>query len=80
MKEIECQGEDGVSEIFTNQLSKAGFMPLKEYDDYSFNFSDCWRFRINSEFPCIRRKQLPLSVGKLTYDIILNNIKEFEIK
>lgn len=80
VEEIRNYGEESVSERFANQLSKSGFIPLKEYDDYAFNFSDCWRFDINSDFPCIRRKSLPLSTGKLTYDIILNNIKDFEIK
>lgn len=64
---------DQVREEFSNMLLRYGYYPRPEYEDADFTFEikGMSRYCVSSDFPCIRRANLPESVAEASYSLSL---------
>lgn len=57
-------------------LLQHGYFPRPEYDEPAFKFSHMERFRVDKNFPCLRRKKIPEAVTETGYYISIPAIKK----
>ncbi len=65
-------------EQFISRMIKFGYYEDKGYEKYGFKFSGMSLYRVNSSFPCIRKKDLPVAVEHVKYELSLAAIEEFK--
>jgi hypothetical protein len=58
-------------------LLNLGYCMRIEYDEYRFKFSGLIRYKVNNEFPCVRRLNIPQSIVSVKYDLSLSFISKF---
>ena len=66
-------------ELFNNLLLLQGYYYREEYDQYVFRFNGCKRFRIDSQFPCLRRNGIPQTIVNAVYSISLASLEGYKI-
>ncbi len=73
--------EDNVDyrEKLLDKLIQIGYFPNVEYDKVCYRFVDLVLYEVSNDFPRIVRRELPLEIGKVTYEIFVNNIKKYEL-
>lgn len=67
-------------EIFDNKLEKIGYDYNDYYDIYCYSVRQVRNYRVDDNFPRIKRDNLPKSISRVQYDILLNEINKFEVK
>ena len=71
---------DEERDTFLSKVALQGYEYSDYYDDFVYELSHFTRYFVNKEFPKLTRKNMPLAIQKVTYEISLADIKEFEIK
>lgn len=66
-------------DVFEARLMDAGFVAREEYSERAYIFRQFRMFRIGEGFPAIRRSQLPVGIGKVTWELEIPAILSFEI-
>lgn len=69
--------DDNNKSIITQKLLKQGYYPRPEYDQFNFKFKGYKKYKVDSTFPCLRKKCLPNSVVSAKYDLTLSAINQF---
>lgn len=70
---------DHEKEIFSNMLLRYGYYPRAEYEseEYTFEIKGMQRYVVNTDFPCIRRADLPASVTEAKYALSVAAIEPY---
>lgn len=68
---LEAIPDDEAKESFSMMLLRYGYYPRPEYEDeeYTFSINGISRYLVDDTFPCIRRSELPMSIGKAEYTL-----------
>ena len=64
---------------FEDKLLEAGYITRNEYGVDFYSLINIRRFKVNSEFPRIRRNMLSNSIVKVQYELAIASIVEWEI-
>lgn len=65
-------------DVFVSKLKQVGYSYNEIYDNFIYNFIKCDEYRVNSEFPRIKKENLPVGVSKVQYEIVLTEIEKFK--
>ena len=70
---------DDSRERFSTMLLRYGYYPRPEYEDeeYTFEIKATTRYAVSSDFPCIRRRNLPDSITEAKYSLALSAIDSY---
>ena len=68
-----------MSEVFSNKLSRVGFSLIPDYDTFVFDVLGHSSYSVDENFPRLTRKNIPLAISKLQYDILLSDIENFKV-
>lgn len=71
-------GEAGAVEAFHRKLVAYGYAPLPDYDEPLFVIGRVTTYRVQDGFPRLIRSQLSTGIAKVTYDIRLEAIAQYE--
>ena len=71
-------GNAEVSALFDRKLMMYGYAPLPDYDTPLFVVSRVTTYRVLSAFPRLIRSQLSSGIAKVSYDIKLESIDQYE--
>ena len=71
--------DDDSREQFSTMLLRYGYYPRPEYEgeEYTFEIKAMTRYAVNSDFPCIRRTNLPESITEAKYSLALAAIDSY---
>lgn len=59
-------------------LLSFGYYENDAYDAYCFRYSGAASYSVDSDFPCMRRKNIPIAAQNVRYDLSLAAIQEFK--
>ncbi len=65
-------------ENFSNRLLTYGYYFDKGYDKFGFKLNGMTSYKVNSEFPCLRKINIPASVQNAKYELSLAAIDTFK--
>lgn len=70
---------DDAKEQFSTMLLRYGYYPRPEYEgeEYTFEVKAVARYAVSSDFPCIRRNNIPESITEVKYSLALAAIDPF---
>lgn len=72
-------GEDiSLQNRFNNELLGLGYYYQDEYNEHCYQFKSMALYDVDGGFPCIKRENLPLSVGEVNYELLLSQIREYK--
>lgn len=69
--------EDPLKLTFSSLLLRLGFYPRSEYDEYVYQLKGMRQYRVDTDFPCLRRSNMPGSVADAVYSLTLAAIKSY---
>ena len=69
--------KDALKAAFSNLLLKMGFYPRPEYDEFIYRLNRIWQYRVDRNFPCLRRSSLPDSIVNATWTLALPAVKDW---
>lgn len=71
--------DDDTRENFSMLLLRYGYYPRPEYDaeEYTFAINGISRYMVDGMFPCLRRSEMPKSVGKAEYTLSIAAIDTY---
>lgn len=75
--EAELSDDDAI-ECFYQRLSAYGYVEIIEYDKPKFLVTSHQAYRVTDGFPRLIRSKLPAGIVRLSYDVELEKIGEFE--
>lgn len=67
-------------DLLLAKLELYGYDFSPEYDNYVFAVSDCVTYKVHDDFPRLVRKNIPASVSRILYEIILSEIEDYKLK
>ncbi len=67
-----------LQENLRSRLLEYGYYYDKEYDRTGFKFNGMFSYRVDSGFPCLRKKDIPSSVQNAKYELSLAAIETFK--
>lgn len=72
--------DDDAKEQFSTLLLRYGYYPRPEYEneEYTFEIKAVNRYVVSSEFPCIRRSNLPTSITGVKYSLALAAVDSYK--
>ncbi|MGH4125491.1 MAG: PD-(D/E)XK motif protein [Clostridium sp.] len=62
---------------FIVRLDLMGYSYSKEYDEYIFEIGKIKSYSVDDNFPRLRRKNLPIEIAKVKYEIIISCINDW---
>jgi len=65
-------------EKFKNKMLSFGYYPNEIYNKYGFKYNGLFMYKVNNDFPCLRRKDVPVAVQTVKYELSLPAINEFK--
>ena len=68
-----------LKDLFMAKLELFGFEFSTENDNYVYSQSGQAFYKVSSQFPRLKRSDIPLSISKVQYAIILTDIEEFKV-
>ena len=70
---------DDSKETFSTMLLRYGYYPRSEYEgeEYTFEIKAMARYVVSTDFPCIRRVNLPESITEAKYSLALAAIDSY---
>lgn len=71
-------GDATLLTALNNSLIDQGYYYSEEYDEFAYRFNGMQTYEVNSNFKCLRRKEIPLSVKDAVYDLLLSEIDKFK--
>lgn len=75
---IESIPERILQERLISRLLAYGYYFDKAYDRVGFRYNGMSQYKVNKNFPCLRKKQIPASVQNAKYDLALAAIESFK--
>lgn len=75
---IETFSSQALKERFIIRLIQYGYYPDKEYDKLAFRYNGMSLYKVGADFPCIRKKDIPIAVGHVKYELSLAAIDSFK--
>lgn len=66
-------------DLLLAKLELYGYDFSPEYDNYVYAVSDCFSYKVHENFPRLVRKDIPVSVSRIQYEIILSEIEDFKM-
>lgn len=63
--------------MYYRKIAEAGYFYDEEYEKYNYKFITRNTYLVNEEFPKIKANNLTNGIVKVSYDILLNDIKKF---
>ena len=71
--------DDDTREQLSTMLLRYGYYPRPEYEEeeYTFEIKGTARYAVSSDFPCIRRTNLPQSITEAKYSLSLAAIDSY---
>lgn len=70
-------GVDALKAAFSNLLLKMGFYPRPEYEEYVYRLNGIRQYRVDRDFPCLRRASVQAGVVNATWVLALSAIKSW---
>ena len=67
-------------DIFLSRLLAFGYCYEEAYDKIGFKFNGMTTYKVDSEFPCLRKKDIPASVQNAKYELSLAAIDSFKVE
>lgn len=67
-------------ELFMGKLSQFGYDFSPEYNNYVYSLSSYNQYCVTDDFPRIKREDVPVSIQRIQYDIIIAEIDKFKIE
>lgn len=64
-------------ERLKSRLLAYGYYYEKAYDSMGFRYNGMTSYRVNEEFPCLRKKNIPVSVQNVRYELALAAIEQY---
>ena len=71
-------GDGDALEQFSQKLADFGYLPIATYDAPQFVVSERQTYRIVANFPRLIRAELPNGVARVSYEIEIETMKDFE--
>jgi hypothetical protein len=65
-------------ERFKNRLLSYGYYFNATYDQFGFRLNGMDMYKVNNDFPCLRKKKVPISVQNIKYELSLPGIAAFK--
>lgn len=72
-------GNPSLRETFMSKLSLYNFDFAPEYDNFVFSKVGYSMYAVNDAFPRLHRANIPISINKVQYDLVLSEIDEFKL-
>ena len=69
-----------LKDFFSSKLGMFGYDFSPEYENYVFSKTNFKQYNVDNNFPKLKRKDIPPSIQKIQYEIVIPDIDEFEIK
>lgn len=69
-----------LKDFFSSKLGMFGYDFSPEYENYVFSKTNFKQYNVDDNFPKLKRKDIPSSIQKIQYEIVIPDIDEFEIK
>lgn len=66
-------------DLLLAKLELYGYDLSPEYDNYVYAVSDCVSYKVHDNFPRLVRKDIPVSVSRIQYEIILSEIEDYKM-
>lgn len=66
-------------ELFLSKLSIFGYEFLPEYDNYVYAKVCMNQYQVSNVFPRLTRKNIPTSIEKVQYDIVLSDLEQYKL-
>lgn len=66
-------------DLLLAKLELYGYDFSPEYDNYVYAVSDCVSYKVHENFPRLVRKDIPVSVSRIQYEIILSEIDDYKM-
>ena len=66
-------------DLLLAKLELYGYDFSPAYDNYVYAVSDCVSYKVHENFPRLVRKDIPVSVSRIQYEIILSEIEDFKM-
>lgn len=63
--------------LFQEKINNSGYCINSEYDNYNFVVKDIQRYKVNEEFPCLRKRNISSSIEDVRYTLLLDEITDF---
>ena len=76
----EAINNEDTLDVFENKLLQAGYTFLSIYDDSVFCIIGRDTYRVSSEFPRLKRSEIPSEIASVKYELIINSIEGFKVK
>lgn len=65
---------------FLSKLSSIGYSYYDEYDCYIYDKKKIIFYLVNNEFPRLKSESLPTQIAKVSYELLIPNIKNFIVE
>jgi hypothetical protein len=72
-------GDADALEQFSQKLADFGYLPIGAYDTPEFVVADRQSYRVEGDFPRLVRAALPSGIARVSYEIELEAMKDFEV-
>jgi len=72
-------GDGDALEQFSQKLADFGYLPIAAYDTPEFVVADRQTYRVEGAFPRLVRAELPSGIARVSYEIELEAMKDFEV-
>lgn len=72
-------GDGDALELFSQKLADFGYVPVAAYDTPEFVVADRRTYRVEGDFPRLVRAELPSGIARVSYEIELEAMKDFEV-
>lgn len=67
-------------DTFMGKLSQFGYDFLPEYNNYVYSLSSCNQYQVANDFPRLKKADIPISIQRVQYDIIIAEIDKFKFE
>lgn len=71
---------DSIVREYYKKLSTIGYLYYEEYDSFVYDKKNMRFYLVNNEFPRLKVLDMPNQVAKVSYELIIPNIKEFIVE
>lgn len=71
-------GDGDALEQFSQKLADFGYLPITAYDEPQFVVTERQTYRVEGDFPRLVRAELPEGVARVSYEIELEAMRDFE--
>ncbi|MDR3186782.1 MAG: PD-(D/E)XK motif protein [Christensenellaceae bacterium] len=67
-------------DIFENKLFQAGYTVISNYDQHVFSHLGTDKYKVTSEFPRLKRSEIPREIASVKYELDINSIDGYKVE